>query len=113
MEQVFFNVPLFKLEPIFKKWMREVQDEQTATKGTAPQDELLTIEQAAAFLSLSVPTLYTKTSTGQIPFMKRGKRLYFSRVELMEYLKAGRHKTRAEQIAEAGQHLKTKGGNHE
>ncbi|MGD9493574.1 MAG: helix-turn-helix domain-containing protein [Bacteroidales bacterium] len=80
---------------------------------TALQDELLTIEQAAAFLSLSVPTLYTKTSTGQIPFMKRGKRLYFSRVELMEYLKAGRHKTHAEQIAEAGQHLKRKGGDHE
>lgn len=83
------------------------------TTDTAPQDELLTIEQAADFLSLSVPTLYAKTSTKAIPFMKRGKRLYFSRTELMEYLKAGRSKTRAEQIAEAGQHLKMKGGAHE
>ena len=83
------------------------------TDTNAPVDDLMTIEQAADFLSLSVPTLYAKTSTKAIPFMKRGKRLYFSRTELMEYLKAGRSKTRAEQIAEAGQHLKMKGGAHE
>jgi excisionase family DNA binding protein len=88
-------------------------NECQTTDTTAPVDELLTIEQAAAFLSLSVPTLYAKTSTKAIPFMKRGKRLYFSRTELMEYLKAGRSKTRAEQIAEAGQHLTKKGGTHE
>jgi len=27
MEQVFFNVPLSKLEPIFKRWMKEAQIE--------------------------------------------------------------------------------------
>jgi len=88
-------------------------NECQTTDTTAPVDELLTIEQAADFLSLSVPTLYTKTSAKSIPFMKRGKRLYFSRTELIDYLKEGRSKTRAEQIADAGQILKKKGGAHE
>lgn len=88
-------------------------NECQTTDTTSTVDDLLTIEQAADFLSLSVPTIYAKTSAKSIPFMKRGKRLYFSRTELMEYLKAGRSKTRAEQIAEAGQHLKMKGGAHE
>lgn len=114
MEKVFFYVPLFKLEPIFKKWMREVQAENSAIAGTtAPQDELKTIDEAADFLRLSKATLYAMTSAKAIPFMKRGKRIYFSRTELMDYLKEGRSKTRAEQIADAGQILKKKGGAHE
>jgi len=50
-------------------------------------------EQAAEFLSLSVPTLYTKVSRKEIPVNKRGKRLYFSMVELSEWVRSGRKKT--------------------
>lgn len=62
-----------------------------------PRDDLLTIRQAAEFLSLSVPTLYTKVSRKEIPFNKQGKRLYFSVVELSEWVRSGRKKT-AEEI---------------
>lgn len=58
-----------------------------------PRDDLLTIRQAAEFLSLSVPTLYTKVSRKEIPVNKRGKRLYFSTVELSEWVRSGRKKT--------------------
>jgi excisionase family DNA binding protein len=61
-----------------------------------PRDDLLTIRQAAEFLSLSVPTLYTKVSRKEIPVNKRGKRLYFSMVELSEWVSSGRKKTTAE-----------------
>ena len=75
-------------------------------------DQLLTVQEAAEFLSLAVPTIYTKTSRGELPVMKmkRGKRLYFSRVELTEYLKAGRKKTLAETAKEADQYLIKKNG---
>jgi excisionase family DNA binding protein len=69
------------------------------------QEQLLTIQQAAEFLRLSVPTLYTKVSKGELPVMKRSKRLYFSRVELLEYLKEGRKKSNAEIEAEAEAYL--------
>ena len=57
---------------------------------TDQPEQLLTIQQAAEFLSLTVPTMYSKVSKGELPVMKRGKRLYFSRTELLEYVKAGR-----------------------
>jgi len=61
-----------------------------------PRDDLLTIKEAAEFLSLSVPTLYTKVSRKEIPVNKRGKRLYFSTVELSEWVRSGRKKTTEE-----------------
>lgn len=68
---------------------------------TAEQPEqFLTIQQAAAFLCLSVPTIYSKVSKRELPFMKQGKRLYFAKSELSEYLKAGKKKTSAEMEAE-------------
>ncbi|AYL94199.1 helix-turn-helix domain-containing protein [Mucilaginibacter celer] len=56
-------------------------------------DEMLTVDQAAVFLDLAVPTLYSKVSRREIPVCKPGKRLYFSKSELTEYKKGGRHQT--------------------
>ena len=70
-----------------------------------PKKELLTVQEAAKFLTLSVPTIYSKVSKGELPVMKRGKRLYFSQVELMDYLKAGRRKTNSEIEGEADSYL--------
>jgi excisionase family DNA binding protein len=66
------------------------------------------IQEAAEFLHLTVPTLYSKVSKGELPYMKRGKRLYFSRTELMEYLKEGRKKSNAEIEQEAEAYLSNK-----
>ena len=106
-EQVFFNVPLSKLEPIFKRWVKEAQTEiqSERVEPTEHPEQLLSIQQAAEFLSLSVPTLYSKVSKGELPVMKQGKRLYFSRTELMEYVKAGRKKSNAEIEAEVKAYL--------
>ncbi len=71
-------------------------------------EQLLTIQEAAEFLSLTVPTLYSKVSKGELPVMKRSKRLYFSRTELMNYLKDGRKKSFAEIDREAETYLLNK-----
>jgi len=64
-------------------------------------EQLLTIQEAAEFLSLRGPTMYSKVSKGELPVMKRSKRLYFSRTELLDYLKDGRKKSNAEIEQEA------------
>lgn len=69
-------------------------------------DKLLSVSQAADFLNLSVPTIYSKVSRGELPCMKRGKRLYFSQTELMDYLKAGKKLTNAEIDEMAEQYMK-------
>lgn len=72
-------------------------------------DQLLTATEAAAMLVLTLPTVYSKVSKGELPHMKRSKRLYFSSLELMAYLKAGKRKTYAETALEADQYLANKG----
>ena len=82
-----------------------------STRTTAPQpeaDQLFTIQQAADFLTLSVPTLYNLVSRKEIPYMKKGKRLYFSKEELTSWLKSGRKQTMAEIQTEADAYLLTK-----
>ena len=75
-------------------------------------DELLTVQDTAKFLSLSVPTVYGLIHKGEIPVMKRSKRCYFSKIELINYLKQGKKKTIAQAAIEADNYLKNKkGGN--
>jgi excisionase family DNA binding protein len=71
-------------------------------------EQFLTIQEAAEFLNLTVPTIYSKVSKNELPFMKRSKRLYFSLSELIEYIKEGRKKSNAEIEQEAEAYLSNK-----
>lgn len=72
-----------------------------------PADEILNITQAAAFLKLSVPTIYGRVCRHQIPVYKQGKRLYFYKKELEEWIRAGRKKTFQEIRQEAEERMRT------
>lgn len=78
---------------------------RTGEHSAKQPEQLLTIQEAAEFLNLTVPTIYSKVSKGELPVMKRSKRLYFSSTELMEYLKKGRKKSNAEIEQEAEAYL--------
>jgi excisionase family DNA binding protein len=111
MEQVltFENLPeavtmLTKEVSELKRLLIEKQEQPP----TDQPEQLLTIQEAAEFLSLAVPTMYGKVSKGELPVMKRSKRLYFSRTDLMEYVKQGRKKSNAEIEAEAETYLLNK-----
>ena len=113
MEQVFFNLPLSELEPIFKRWIKEAQDElqPKVFNYQKEAEDLLTVQEAANFLSLVKPTIYSKVNKRELPFMKRGKRLYFSQSELLEYIKEGRRQTATEIKLEVNTYLKKGGKN--
>ncbi len=89
-----------KVDELYKV-ITNVQPQETT-------DQFLTVEQAADFLTLSVPTIYSKVSRRELPYMKRGKRLYFARKDLEAYLQDGRVKTVKEIEAEADQFLSSK-----
>jgi len=73
-----------------------------------PAEQFLTVDETAKFLNLSVPTIYSKVSKRELPYMKRGKRLYFARKDLETYLQGGRVKTVREIEDEADQYLTSK-----
>ena len=65
------------------------------------EDEILTIQQAGKLINLSVPSIYGLVHESKIPVSKKGRRLYFSKQELMKWIKTGRRKTLAEIEKEA------------
>ena len=89
---------------------QKVDELYSIVKNVEPReqaDQYLTVEEAAEFLSLSIPTIYSKVSKRELPYMKRGKRLYFSREDLESYLEDGRVKTIKEVEREADRFLST------
>jgi len=76
-----------RLESIEKLILQNIQIPQ------ADSDEILTVKGAAELLRLSVATVYVLISKGQLPVMKRSKRCYFLKTDLVNYLKAGRKNT--------------------
>lgn len=73
-------------------------------------DQLLTIKQAGDLLSLAVPTIYGLVSRQGIPCSKQGKRLYFSKEDLLKWIKSGRKLTISEIDSQAGNYLINKKG---
>ena len=80
--------------------MTKVIDEKFASKVLQKDNEndihYLTINEAAEYISLSLPTIYGMTSRKEIPHIKKGKRLYFIKKDLNEFLENGRNKTKYE-----------------
>ena len=71
-----------------------------------PADQPLTVKEAAKFLNISVPTVYDYVHKREIPYSKLRKNLYFSRQELIEWIKKSRRKTQEEVKASAEESLK-------
>ena len=108
MEQVLTFDKLPEAVTNLTKEVRELKQLLISKQQQPPAEQpeqFLTIQEAADFMSLSVPTMYSKVSRSEIPVMKRGKRLYFSLKELTEYLRNGKKKTTAEIEAEADLYL--------
>jgi excisionase family DNA binding protein len=112
---VFTNLSIPEIRQLLRQELETYfeANEQPKQPPTDQPEQLLTIQEAAEFLSLTVPTMYSKCSKGELPVMKRSKRLYFSRTELLDYLKDGRKKSNAEIEQEAKAYLKKKGGDNE
>ena len=100
-----------ELETLIENSIKKVLSTQQTEQPTET-DELLTVQDTAKFLSLSVPTIYGLIHKGEIPVMKRSKRCYFSKIELINYLKVGKRKTFKETASEAETYFKKKGGNN-
>lgn len=80
-----------------------------------PGDQLLTIQETAEFLHVQKQTLYSYVSKGLIPHNKRAGRLYFSKNDLIQWVKEGNK--RSFDVEEEAQKIiskrKRKGGNND
>lgn len=60
------------------------------------EKKLLTLAEVAKYLSKSKSTIYSLTSNREIPHSKVGRRLYFDKDEIDQYVRSGRKLTLAE-----------------
>jgi excisionase family DNA binding protein len=73
--------------------------------SSSPSKELLTVEQASIYLNLAHSTLYNLVHRREIPYMKRSRKLYFSKDELRKWVEEGRKPTQEVLKAAAQAHL--------
>lgn len=80
--------------------------EQLLQGNNLLKKEALTLEEACQYLDVSPSYIYKLTSTHQIPhYCPTGKKLYFKRSELDEWLLSNRHATRAEMDSKASNYI--------
>ena len=72
--------------------------------------EVLTTDEAAAYLGITKSALYKLTMYRKIPFYKSAKLCYFDRQEIIDWMKAHRVATKEELEAKAMEIAKKKGG---
>ena len=56
-------------------------------------DKHFTVPETAEYLNLAIPTIYGLVSRREIPHQKKGKRLYFLKSKIDEWLAEGSRKT--------------------
>lgn len=69
------------------------------------QNHPLTIKEAAEFIQRPVASIYNLVSKRLIPHSKIGNRLYFDKLELIDWIKSGRVNTNSELEARADEIL--------
>ncbi len=65
-------------------------------QSNSVEDTILDIDQAAEYIKLSIPSIYRLCSASEMPVIKKGKKLLFSKNALTQWLMQGRKKTLSE-----------------
>lgn len=90
-----------------KEDLQEIKNLLQEVQGSPK--EVLTSDEAAAYLGISKSALYKLTMGRKIPFYKSAKLCYFDRQEIIDWMKSNRVATQEELAAKAKEIVK-KGG---
>ena len=105
------SISQFKIEIVMDEILRRLEIiEKHVVEQNIIMKQVLNFAEAAKYLELSHSHLYKLTSAGNIPFYKpNGKKLYFNRAELDEWLLRNRNSTKDEIEQQAADYLIKKG----
>ena len=86
MEKLTFDILPGAIKEILKK-LNDIEQILFMKKEEENKfSEIMDVQEAGLFLKLTKSTIYTKVSRGELPAFKSGKRLLFSKAELLEYI---------------------------
>lgn len=87
---ILTNVSLEDLAAELAGKVLEIQKQTYQQKELLHSDEYLTVEESSEIINLKVSTIYTLTCRNKIPYFKRGKKIYFRKSELVEWINQGK-----------------------
>lgn len=95
------------IKPIIKSAVRE-EIVKLNMQALAPQDEekFLNAKEAAAFIGDALPTLYGRTSRGEIPTYGSGKKIFIKKSDLLFWMQKQRTKSKSQIEEEVARDLK-------
>ena len=106
MEKVLLTqLSMDELRQMVQEEVKKVFQEFLESENIKLREEIMDADSTAQFLGVSKSYLYKLTSSMEIPRLKRGKRLYFKRSELIEWLSEGKQKTMKEIEMEAANYV--------
>lgn len=86
------NQRLDRIEELLQK----INAAESNKSENAAIPEILNIKQVASYLSLTPSAIYKLTSRKEIPHSKRGKRLYFQKAEVNDWITNNKRLTNKE-----------------
>lgn len=98
---VFTQLSIPEVRQLFRDELENLFVEKRIGEQEIKTDEIGGIDLAIELTGLAKPTIYSLCSERKIPHSKQGKRLYFSRQDLLEWIKNGKRKTQVEIAIEA------------
>ena len=83
------------LKEILQELLPELLQELHYNQSTS-SEEFLDAQKSAAFIGESLSSFYRRTSDRDIPFYKRGKKIFCKKSELIAWLESGKKKSTKE-----------------
>ena len=77
------------IERIVDSRIQDITNELKSNYVSSSTQDICQIEEAMKITGLAKQTIYQKVWKNEIPFHKKGKRLYFMRSELHDWILAG------------------------
>ena len=93
---VFTQLSIPEVQQLFRQELEKFFTGQSLKPKTETSDEIGGIDLAMSITGKAKPTIYSLVSERKIPHSKRGKQLYFSRKELLEWIYSGKRRTASE-----------------
>ncbi|MEQ3665678.1 MULTISPECIES: helix-turn-helix transcriptional regulator [unclassified Olleya] len=86
--------------------VKRITDKLNLSLGKDPlqEDEFMTIDELAKFISMTKGSIYGLVHKNDIPYHKKGK-LYFLKSEIMDWIKSGKRETKSTLHEKADEYL--------
>ncbi len=72
------------------------------------EDEFLNIDELSQLIGLTKPTIYGHVHRNTVPFIKKGKMLRFSKIDILNWLQDGKSKSKADIDNQVNEYLAKK-----